>query len=99
VIRGRPTLRTPDGVRELDEGEAVRFAVGEQGAHQLLNRSPDTVTFLAVSSSGRPDVVVYVDSNKIAVSERLPHGGGLREFFRREDGVDYWDRVEPPKHS
>ena len=47
VIRGRPTLRTPDGVRELDEGEAVRFAVGEQGAHQLLNRSPDTVTFLA----------------------------------------------------
>jgi uncharacterized cupin superfamily protein len=99
VIRGRPTLRTPDGVRELDEGAAVRFAVGEQGAHQLLNRSPDTVTFLAVSSSGRPDVVVYVDSNKMGVSERLPHGGGLREFFRREDGVDYWDRVERPKQS
>jgi uncharacterized cupin superfamily protein len=92
VLRGRPTLRTPDGTRELSEGEAVSFPLGEEGAHQLRNDTDEDVTFVAISSSGRPDVVVYPDSNKIGVGERLPSGGGLREFFRREGAVDYWDR-------
>jgi len=92
VLRGRPTLRSPDGTRELSEGEAVGFPLGEVGAHQLRNDSDETVTFVSISSSGRPDVVVYPDSGKIGVSERLPRGGGLREFFRSETAVDYWDR-------
>jgi uncharacterized cupin superfamily protein len=91
VLSGRPTLRTPEGERELEVGEALRFALGEEGAHQILNRGEETATFLAISSSGRPDVVVYPDSDKIGVGERLPWGGGLRAFFKRGDGVDYYD--------
>jgi uncharacterized cupin superfamily protein len=91
VLSGRPTLRTPEGVRELEEGEALRFPLGEEGAHQIINRSEEPVTFLAVSSHGRPDVVVYPDSDKIGVGERLPHGGGLRAFFKRGDGVGYFE--------
>jgi uncharacterized cupin superfamily protein len=37
VLSGRPSVRTPDGSRDLDEGEVVWFPVGEQGAHQLVN--------------------------------------------------------------
>lgn len=96
VISGRPSLRTPEGVRELEEGEAVHFPLGEEGAHQILNNTDDTVTFLAISSSGRPDVVVYPDSDKIGVGERLAKGGGLRAFFRRDDRVSYWTGEEPP---
>jgi uncharacterized cupin superfamily protein len=96
VMRGRPTLRTPGGMRELEEGEAVRFPLGEDGAHQILNRGPDAVTFLALSSHGRPDLVAYPDSNKLGAGERLPRGGGLRAIFRREDAVDYWDRERRP---
>lgn len=59
----------------------LRFPLGEEGAHQLLNGTEETVTFLAISSNGRPDVVVYPDSDKIGVGERLPKGGGLRGFF------------------
>ncbi len=91
VLSGRPTLRTPDGERPLEPGEAVGFGLGEAGAHQLRNDSEETVTFLAISSSGRPDVVVYPDSDKIGVGERLPRGGGLRAYFRRDDGVGYFD--------
>jgi uncharacterized cupin superfamily protein len=91
VLSGRPTLRTPDGERRLEAGDAVRFELGESGAHQILNRGEETVRFLAVSSSGRPDVVVYPDSDKIGVGERLPHGDGLRAFFRRGDAVDYFE--------
>jgi uncharacterized cupin superfamily protein len=97
VIRGRPTLRTPGGPRELEEGEALRFPLGEEGAHQIFNRSDETVTFLAVSSHGRPDIVVRPDSNTLSVGERLPRGGGLRAVFRREDAVDYFEGEQPPK--
>jgi uncharacterized cupin superfamily protein len=91
VLRGRPTLRAPDGSRELEEGELVRFPVGPEGAHQLLNHTQQSVTFVSISSSGRPDVVIYPDSDKLGVGERLPRGGGLRAFFRRASEVDYWD--------
>jgi uncharacterized cupin superfamily protein len=96
VLSGRPSLRTPDGVKELEEGEAIRFAVGEEGAHQLLNTTDQMVTFLAISSNGRPDVVVYPDSDKVSAGERLPAGGGLRLFFKRDDAVGYWEGESPP---
>jgi uncharacterized cupin superfamily protein len=96
VLTGRPTLRTPEGESELEPGEAVRFPLGEQGAHQISNRTDGPVTFLAVSSHGRPDVVVYPDAGKIGVGERLPRGGGLRAFFRSGDAVGYWEGEEPP---
>lgn len=95
VLSGRPSLRTPEGIRELEVGEAVRFPLGEEGAHQIVNRSEETATFPAISSHGRPDVVVYPDSDKIGVGERLPKGGGLRAFFRRKDRVDYFDGEHP----
>jgi uncharacterized cupin superfamily protein len=91
VLSGRPTLRTPEGTRELEEGEALRFGLGEEGAHQIINRSEESVTLLAVSSHGRPDIVVYPDSDKIGVGERPPQGGGLRAFFKRSDGIGYFD--------
>jgi len=91
ALSGDLSLRTPEGTRELEEGEVVHFPLGEEGAHQLLNHGAETARFLAISSSGRPDVVVYPDSNKIGVGERLPRGGGLRAFFRRGDEVGYFE--------
>lgn len=102
VLSGRPSLRTPDGVRELEEGEALRFGLGEEGAHQIFNQGEEPAIFLAISSHGRPDVIVYPDSDKIGVGERLPRGGGLRAFFRRGDAVDYFDGedgVDPENRS
>lgn len=96
VLSGRPSLRTPEGIRELETGEAVHFPLGEEGGHQIFNRTDEVATFLAISSHGRPDVVVYPDSNKIGVGERLPRGGGLRAFFTRDSAVNYWTGEEPP---
>ncbi len=97
VLAGTPTLRTPDGLRELAEGEVVAFPRGEQGGHQLLNRSDRPVRFLSFSSNGEPDVVVYPDSGKLGAFERLPDGSGLRMLFRVADEVDYYDGVMPPE--
>ena len=96
VLAGRPSLRTPDGWQELDEGEVVGFPVGEAGAHQIVNRTADVIRFLAISTSGVPDIVLYPDSGKLGAAERRP--GGLHHFFRLSDAVDYYEGERPPDH-
>ncbi|HEY5976593.1 MAG TPA: cupin domain-containing protein [Solirubrobacterales bacterium] len=90
VLSGRPSLRTPDGWREMEEGEVACFRVGEGGAHQIANRSEELVSFLAFSNQ-QPDVVVRPDSDTLSVFERRPAGGGIAEHFRRGDSVSYYE--------
>lgn len=97
VLEGSLSLRTPDGWRELEEGEVVGFPVGEAGAHQVVNRGETTVRFLAVSNSGLPEAVVQPDAGKIGIFERAPGGGGIREWYRRGDAVPYLEDVPPPE--
>jgi uncharacterized cupin superfamily protein len=96
VLEGRPSLRTREGWHELEPGEVVSFPRGEQGAHQIANRSDATVRFLAFSTSGDPDVVLQPDSGKVGAFERRPDGGGLRVWFRRDDAVGYYEGESPP---
>jgi uncharacterized cupin superfamily protein len=96
VLQGRPSLRTSSGWRELAEGEVVAFLRGEAGGHQLVNRTNETVRFLALSTSGEPDIVSYPDSGKLGAFERRPRGEGLRAMFRAGDAVDYYDGERPP---
>jgi uncharacterized cupin superfamily protein len=95
VLSGRPSVRTPHGWRDLDEGEVVSFPVGERGAHQLVNRTEVPVRFLAFSNQ-QPDIVVYPDSGKVGAFERRPEGGGLYRLFRDADAVDYWEGEPAP---
>ena len=50
VVDGTPTLRVPDGERELRTGDLVAFNEGEAGAHTLYNRS-DGPARVAIFSS------------------------------------------------
>ncbi len=81
VVDGAPTLRTPEGERELRTGDVVGFVQGEAGAHTFLNRS-DAPVRIAVFSTLLPGGVVYPDSGKV---------GAARRYFRIADAVDYWD--------
>jgi uncharacterized cupin superfamily protein len=77
-------------------GEVLSFPRGEAGAHQIVNHTKETVRFLAVSTNGDPDVVLYPDSNKVGAVERLPRGGGFVGFFRVGDSVDYFEGEQGP---
>lgn len=86
VLSGRPTLRTPEGEVELGPWETVFFPDGEAGAHQVSNRTAETLRIAMWSTRHRPCVHVYPDSGKLFVR---PPG----VFFRLEDAdaVGYWD--------
>lgn len=98
VLRGRPSLRTPEGWRELEEGEVVAFPIGERGAHQVMNRSGAPVRVLVLSEMIAPEVSIYPDSGKLGAATRAPGGtgkGGMW-FFRCEDAVDYLEGEPKP---
>ena len=99
VVSGRPSLRGPEGWRELEEGEVVAFPAGEGGGHQVANRSDTPVRILMLSQMVEPDVVVMPDSGKVQAREKAPGAAerGLWQIFRSADAVDYLDGEEPPR--
>ena len=91
VLRGRPTLRTPEGERELAEGDVACFPRGPAGAHQLRNDTGEPVRVLMLSTNLDPEVLEYPDSDKIAATDAR----GER-LFRTRPGtpVEYWEGEE-----
>jgi uncharacterized cupin superfamily protein len=98
VLSGTPSLRTPQGWRQLDLGEVVSFPIGIEGAHQVANFSDGDARVLMVSEMIGPEIAVYPDSRKILAREQPPGRPptGYRKLFRDADEVDYWDGEEPP---
>jgi uncharacterized cupin superfamily protein len=91
ILEGRPSLQTPDGWRELEEGEVVVFPTGEKGAHQIVNKTDALVRFLAFSNSGEPEIVIQLDAGKYGIRDG---GSQTTEWFRKADAVEYFDGVE-----
>ena len=87
VVAGTPTLRTPEGERELRPGDVVCFRAGPDGAHQVTG--PGRV--LLVSNLVTPSVSVYPDSDKVGTRPSLDRDDPDRLDFRRGDAVDYWE--------
>jgi uncharacterized cupin superfamily protein len=81
VLRGRPTLRTPDGERVLDEGDVVFFPPGPDGAHALRNDTDAPVRFVMVSDHPSPEVVEYPDLRQITAQASTDSQTGERLWF------------------
>jgi uncharacterized cupin superfamily protein len=88
VLSGRPTLRTPDGERELETGEVVAFPVGMEGAHQVRNRSDEVVRVLIVSTMILPEVVKRLDSNTVLAMTGTEDGRPQGWVFPEDAQVD-----------
>jgi uncharacterized cupin superfamily protein len=78
VLRGRPTLRTGDGERQLKEGEVVHFPVGPDGVHGLRNDTAAAVRYVMVSTLGSPEVVEYPELRQITAQARTGSQTGER---------------------
>jgi uncharacterized cupin superfamily protein len=72
VLSGRPTLRTLEGSRVLEQGDIVACPVGRAGAHQLQNRTNTPVRALVISTMNYPETVEMLDSDKVLVISHPP---------------------------
>jgi len=84
VLTGRPTVRTPEGERELEPWDCVYCPVGETGAHKVTNRTGENARIAIWSNRSHPSTSVYPDSDKVGA---WPPG----KLFRMGDAVDYYD--------
>jgi uncharacterized cupin superfamily protein len=88
VMRGRPTLRTPEGERELVEGDVACFPRGAAGAHQLRNATDEPVRILMLSTLTAPEIVEYPDSGKL---DTISAKGERILLTRNAERAKYWD--------
>ena len=93
VLTGTPTLRSPDGERELCPGDVVFFPRGPAGAHQLLNRGSESARVFFASDLAQAEVAEYPDSGKLRVVTRgeSQTGERLAHSFRLDDDVPYFE--------
>ena len=67
VLTGRPSLRTPAGIEQLEPFDVAFFPRGPEGAHQLRNDSDAPARILMWSEVVVPTASVYPDSDKIGI--------------------------------
>ena len=89
VVTGHPTLRTPDGERELRPGDCVLFPSGPRGAHQVINRSGESVRVLLACNFSLPRAAVQPDSGKMMI--RWGSAADESRWFRLDEEADYWE--------
>jgi uncharacterized cupin superfamily protein len=92
VLAGTPTLVTPAGSRVLDTGEVVACPAGPEGAHRVANDADEPARVLIVSTMEYPEVVEYLDGDKVGVRS-APYGapGRVALNFPRDSAVGYYD--------
>ena len=80
VVRGRPTLHTSEGQRQLSPGMCVGFRAGSGNAHHLRNDSAEEVLYLEVGDRTAGDEGSYPDDDLKALLV-----DGKWKFVHRDD--------------
>jgi uncharacterized cupin superfamily protein len=67
VLAGRPSVRTPDGVEQLEPLDVLFFPKGPSGVHQIRNDSDAPARVLMWSTVVVPTATAYPDSDKVGI--------------------------------
>jgi uncharacterized cupin superfamily protein len=87
VLEGRPSLRTPEGIEQLEPLDVAFFPKGPAGAHQIRNDTDAPVRVLMWSTVVIPAATAYPDSDKVGIWT------GIKEenvMVVRSSNVDYY---------
>ena len=84
IISGCVTLRTPDGLEIVNNGDLIFFEKGETGAHQLYNHTTEICIYLDIRTYIGFDVCEYPDSNKLLIAPSY-------EIFNKDSQVSYFE--------
>ena len=77
-----------EGEHGLEEGDIVCFPRGNNGAHQISNRTDSPVRVLMLSSMIQGEIIEYLDTGKV-----LAKGVDDEDvmFARPGPAVEYWE--------
>lgn len=84
VLKGQPTLIDERGETLLSPGMCAGFKGGDNNAHQLVNNTAETVTYLEIGDRRSGDAASYPDDDICAVQQQ---DGSWA--FQHKDGRPY----------
>jgi uncharacterized cupin superfamily protein len=84
VISGSMTMRTPDGLEIITNGDIVFFEMGETGSHQFFNHGTEPCIYLDIRTFIGFDICEYPDSGKILIAPSF-------EIFNKESTLSYFE--------
>ncbi len=84
ILSGSATLRTPNGLEIVNNGDLIFFEKGETGAHQLYNHTTETCVYLDIRTYLGYDIAEYPDSDKILLAPSF-------EIFNKDSQAGYFD--------
>lgn len=88
IISGSGVIETIDSTISVKKGDIIVFPCGKKGTHKLINTSnTDNLLYLDFDTTNSPDVIHYVDSDKIGIIEHNISS----TFFKNSDNVDYYE--------
>lgn len=97
ILEGKGLVRIGEESFHITEGDVICApAGGPENAHQIINNSDDTLSYICISTMEAPDIMEYPDSGKFGVFVGAAPGGPGEDrtfsFFGRESSaVSYWD--------
>lgn len=86
IISGCGTLETPEGEKPVRAGDVVICPAGPEGAHRLVNTSPEKLVYLDCDTVDMPEVVLYPRSEKIGII-----ADGQARFYKTGEDVGYYE--------
>ncbi len=98
VLSGEMTLRSPEGLVIIKQGDVAFFETGAGGAHQTYNHSNFPCRYLDIRSIPSMDVCEYPDTGKVLISttHELFQKGNDIEYFEGEENISaIWDKLKP----
>jgi uncharacterized cupin superfamily protein len=88
VLGGRPSLRTPDGIEQLEPFDVVFFPTGPEGAHQIRNEGDEAARVMMWSTVVVPTATAYPDSDKVGIWTGVKQDDLM---VKRSSKVEYYD--------
>lgn len=82
ILRGRPTLRTDEGLTQLSAGMCAGFKAGTGNGHQLINDTAEDVVYLEIGDRSPGDEGSYPDDDLQALLV-----DGRWKFFRKDNSA------------
>ena len=82
VLRGKLTLVTDAGEREIGPGMVAGFPAGVADGHHLVNRTAEDAVYLEVGTRAETEECFYPDID-------LHYGPGDEAGYRHKDGAPY----------
>jgi uncharacterized cupin superfamily protein len=98
ILSGEMTLRSPEGLTILKQGDVAFFETGAGGAHQAHNHTDVPCRYLDIMTVSDMDVCEYPDTGKVLImsTRNLFHKGPAMGYLEGEESIaSIWAGLKP----